>query len=203
MHLRPYRPADRDALAAVCLRTADAGGDATGLLDDDRLWGDVFAVPYAVREPERCTVLDDGGRVVGYVLGTRDTAGFVAWYREEWIPAVAGRYGALDPAPDSRTAQVLAMHLHPERMLQPGLEAHPAHLHIDLLPEAQRQGWGRALIRTFLDGLARDGVTGVHLGMARSNEPARAFYGALGFTEAPVADDPDSTTLVRSTASVP
>lgn len=199
MQLRPFRPADRDDLAEVCVRTADAGGDARGLLRDDRLWGDVFAVPYAVHEPERCTVLDDGGRVVGYVLGTRDTAAFADWYRREWIPAVADRWGTAEPTGDDPADRILRLHLHPERMVHPELAAHPAHLHIDLLPAAQRQGWGRRLIEAFLAGLARDGVGGVHLGMARANRSARAFYEALGFSEAPVDDGPESTILVRGT----
>lgn len=199
MHVRAFRPADRDALADVCVRTADAGADARGRLDDDRLWGDVFALPYATREPERCSVLEDGRRVVGYVLGTRDTSAFAAWYRDTWIPAVADRWGTEEPDGDDGTARILRLHLHPERMVHPELAAHPAHLHIDLLPEAQRQGWGRALIATFLAGLARDGVEGVHLGMARANRPARAFYEALGFAEAPVDDDPGSAILVRRT----
>jgi hypothetical protein len=29
--IRPYRPADRDALYAICIRTGDAGRDATAL----------------------------------------------------------------------------------------------------------------------------------------------------------------------------
>ncbi|MEK8229200.1 hypothetical protein NKG05_29685 [Oerskovia sp. M15] len=41
--IRPYRPSDRDDLYDVCVRTADAGGDARGTYADDELMGDLFA----------------------------------------------------------------------------------------------------------------------------------------------------------------
>ena len=44
--IRPYRPADREAIAAVCLRTAAGGGDATGVYSDDALMPEVYALPY-------------------------------------------------------------------------------------------------------------------------------------------------------------
>ena len=37
--IRPYLPTDRAALYEICVQTADAGGDATGILSDDSLWG--------------------------------------------------------------------------------------------------------------------------------------------------------------------
>ena len=44
--IRPYRPADHDAVYDVCVRTADAGGDARGLYHSDDLMPDLFAGPY-------------------------------------------------------------------------------------------------------------------------------------------------------------
>jgi ribosomal protein S18 acetylase RimI-like enzyme len=58
----------------------------------------------------------------------------------------------------------------------------PAHLHIDLLPEAQKQGWGRKLIERFIANLRTHGVTGVHLGVGAKNTNAIAFYERVGFT---------------------
>ena len=50
--IRPYRPADLGAVYDICVRTADAGGDARGLYSSDRLMGDIFAAPYVTLEPE-------------------------------------------------------------------------------------------------------------------------------------------------------
>ena len=70
--IRSYRPDDLDALYEICLRTGDAGGDASSLLEDPRLLGDIYAAPYAHLQPEHAFVVDDGtGRAGGYVLGAR------------------------------------------------------------------------------------------------------------------------------------
>ncbi len=58
---------------------------------------------------------------------------------------------------------------------------YPAHLHIDLLPSAQGQGWGRALMDRFLAQVRSAGARGVHLGVATVNRGAAAFYTRLGF----------------------
>ncbi len=199
--VRPYRPADLPALYDICLRTADAGEDATGRYPaaDHELPGAIFAAPYAVLEPGLVFVLDDGhGRAVGYVLGAGDTADFVRRFRAEWLPTVSGRWPvpAREPATPS---EVMAHLLHtPERMLVPLLADHPAHLHIDLLPDFQRAGHGRRLMTAFLAALAARGVPGVHLSMITANTRARAFYDRMGFRELR-EPDPVVTYLGRPT----
>ena len=199
--IRAYRPADLDAVYDICVRTADAGGDARGQYSSDTLMGDIFAAPYVTLEPEHAHLLDDGtGNAVGYVLGTADTARFAQRYRDEWLPATAGRYPHPAEPPVTREDSMLWLHEHPERMLVPELADYPAHLHIDLLPEWQGRGWGRGLISAFLAGLRAAGVPRVHLGMAVTNVSARAFYDRLGFTEIPVPGATTVTYLGRGTA---
>ncbi|KXK59315.1 GCN5 family acetyltransferase [Micromonospora rosaria] len=206
--VRPYAPTDLAAVYDICVRTADAGGDARGQYASDLLMGDVYAAPYVTLEPEHAHILDDGtGRAVGYVVGTADTPTFVRRYRAEWIPRVAGRYPPPADPPVTPEDVLLAVHHHPEGRLVPALAAYPAHLHIDLLPDWQGRGLGRRLMARFLAGLRAAGVPAVHLGMAAGNTGARRFYERLGFTEAPLpAGDPllgpDRSTLylVRSTA---
>ncbi|MCZ9343187.1 GNAT family N-acetyltransferase, partial [Streptomyces sp. TRM76130] len=90
------------------------------------------------------------------------------------------------------------------RMVVPELAAHPAHLHIDLLPEWQGRGYGRALTHTFLRALRQRAVPSVHLVMATANTPARAFYDRLGFREIAVASfGPDTVALGRTTEADP
>jgi ribosomal protein S18 acetylase RimI-like enzyme len=200
--IRAYRPSDLDAVYDICIRTGDGGADARGQYTDDRLLGDVFAAPYVTLEPEHAHVLDDGtGTAVGYILGTADTARFVRRYREEWLPGTAGRYPAPADPPVTSDDNMLALLHYPERMLVAEMAAHPAHLHIDLLPEWQGKGWGRELIASFLAGLRAAGVARVHLSMLTSNVAARAFYDRLGFTEVQVADPGPVTYLVRGTGA--
>lgn len=197
---RAYHPDDRAALSDICIRTAAGGGDARGLYPDSELVPSIFATPYAVLEPDLTFVLDDGtGRAVGYILGTADTPRFVKQFREQWLPRVEDRYPRPEGPPRSPTDEMTALLHDPERMVLPELAAHPAHLHIDLLPDWQRKGYGRDLMRTFLAALNTRGVAGVHLSMLTANTPARAFYDRLGFTDMYVPDPGPVTYLVRGT----
>ena len=197
--IRPYRPADLDAVYDICVRTADAGGDARGMYSDDRLMGDLFAAPYVTLEPAVAHILDDGtGAAVGYVVGTADTQRFARRYRDEWLP-VADRPEPPEP-PVTPEENMLSLHHHPERMIVPELAGYPAHLHIDLLPEWQGRGFGRGLIGAFLKGVHKAGARRVHLGMVPSSLGARKFYERLGFVEIPLAD-PGSLYLGRDTYS--
>ena len=201
--IRHFRDSDEAAMREICMRTAAAGRDATDLYRDQDLIPDIFAIPYAVLEPEFAFVADDGGRAVGYIVGTPDTPRFVQRFREEWLPRVAHLHipptGRVDFDADPDGSMATLLH-DPERMLEPGLAAYPAHLHIDLLPRAQGKGAGRALMTAFLAAVHAAGVDAVHLSMTPSNTGARAFYDRLGFTEIRLPGQPDSMTyLVRPT----
>lgn len=50
-------------------------------------------------------------------------------------------------------------------------------------PGQRRRGVGRALLEWLLDSARTAGIASVHLELRASNEAARAFYRALGFTE--------------------
>lgn len=181
VEIRLYRPADRADVYNVCVRTAAAGGDATGIYSSDDLMPDVFAGPYLAFQPDLAFVVDVGDRVAGYVIAAADTRAFVERVRQEWVPTFASKY----PEPSPTDAPIVAMGVDPERMLVPEVDEYPAHLHIDLLPELQGQGCGRALIDTLRAELARRGIPGLHLTMDPANLPARAFYDRLGFVELP------------------
>jgi GNAT superfamily N-acetyltransferase len=193
--IRPYREADHDAVYDVCVRTGDAGGDARGKYHSDDLIPDLFAGPYLFLEPGFAFVLDDGNRAVGYVIGTPDTAAFARAYRARWIPRLAGRYPPPhqgpppDPGPPgSPDEEMLALHYRPERMIWPGQQEYPAHLHIDLLPPFQGAGYGRALMETFYAAAAGAGAAGVHVTVLKANTRALGFYDRLGFRPLEIAE---------------
>jgi GNAT superfamily N-acetyltransferase len=196
--IRRYEQQDLEDLYEICVRTANAGGDARGMYDSDKLVGDIFAAPYAILEPDLAFVLDDGGPV-GYVLGTADTAAFARKYRERWIPTTRGRYEEPRSAPTTPTERMLAAHFNPERMLvEEAITGYPAHLHIDLLPPYQRQGYGRQLIVTWLGAARAAGAPAVHVSMITANVRVRPFYDRLKFHPIPVGD-PNLIYLGRST----
>ncbi|WP_060885934.1 GNAT family N-acetyltransferase [Streptomyces caniscabiei] len=199
--VRPYRPEDLDAVHDICVRTAHYGGDSRPHYRNPDIFPATFATPYTELEPELAFVLDDGrGRAVGYILGTADTPAFVEAFRTRWLPRVGERFPPPAGPTTTPDAEIVRLLHHPERMVLPELAAHPAHLHIDLLPDRQGRGHGRDLMRTFLHALRTRGVPAVHLSMLTANTPARAFYDRLGFHEIEVPDPGPVTYLGRTTA---
>ncbi len=178
--IRPYRPADRDAVYAICLGTGDAGGDASALYRDPELIGHVYAGPYLALEPDLCFVLADRDRLVGYVLGTRDSPRFEAACERDWFSPLRVRYPMPDAAETGRDARMKRL-IHAGYRADPALAAWPAHLHIDLLPAAQGRGWGARLLQRFLDRLRELDTAGVHALTGPANPRAMAFYGRSGF----------------------
>jgi ribosomal protein S18 acetylase RimI-like enzyme len=181
--IRPYRPGDEPALASICLRTAAGGDDATGMLDDDELWASLFVLPYLEHDPDLAFVVEsDSGEPTGYVVATGDSDAFELWFRDVWWPRFSERW----PEPNQQlTEQDRLLRYAYDRRGEPGAFAvkFPAHLHIDLLPELQRQGFGRRLIEALQDALRAQGVDGLHVVARIDNHGAVAFYVRLGFTE--------------------
>ncbi|HEU5100297.1 MAG TPA: GNAT family N-acetyltransferase [Roseiflexaceae bacterium] len=178
--IRQCRPDDVQALNQICLLTGDSGADASQLYRDPTLLGQYYAAPYAVLEPDLAFALVRQDIPYGYVLGARDSADFYARREREWFPALRERYPQPDPADDSPDAQIIRL-FYREQRADTAQAEYPAHLHIDILPEAQGQGWGRRLIETLLDRMRALDVAGVHLHVGKQNARAIGFYRRVGF----------------------
>ena len=179
--IRPARPDDLDAIYEICLRTSDAGQDATVLHADPRLPGHVWAGAYPTLEPERAYVLvGDDDVAIGYVLGALDTVEFERRQEAEWWPPLRERYPLGTGETEADRAMIALIH-EPLRADRDLARRYPSHLHIDLLPAAQGRGAGRRLIETLADALTAAGSTGLHLGVDARNERAIGFYEAVGF----------------------
>ncbi|MBO0661111.1 GNAT family N-acetyltransferase [Jiella sp. MQZ9-1] len=178
--IRPAVDDDADALFDICLKTADAGADASALFGDPRLPGYIWSVPYLKLAPEFAYVLADGLRTIGYVLAVADTARFEDELEKTWWPQVRRAVADLPPRRPN-DAQALERIAAPRRSPQWLLTDYPAHLHINILPIRQSSGWGRKMVNKTLDALSSAHVPGVHVGLHPLNERARSFYSHLGF----------------------
>jgi ribosomal protein S18 acetylase RimI-like enzyme len=183
--IRPYHPNNMDALYRICLETGDTGEDATHLYTDPKLLGENYAAPYATHEPDLTFVLEDGGGVCGYILGTLETETFDRWLEAEWFPPLRERYP--QPTGDreawTRDERIIQQFYEARSFNAALLGEYPSHLHIDLLSRAQGNGNGRALMETFLAALREKGSPGVHLGTSPQNVRAERFYLKMGFKE--------------------
>lgn len=186
-NLRPASPADLPALYEVCLQTGDGGADATGRFSDPAWLGHRFVGPYVHLEPGFSWTLEDATGPCGYLLGAPDSQGFARRFEQEWMPRVASEFRELVQrhplALSTLEAEQRRWFAHRQWVFPQPLNRYPAHLHVDLLPRVQGQGFGRAMIPRILEAMTVAGVPGVHLGMHPDNHRALNFYQSLGFIE--------------------
>ena len=136
---------------------------------------------------------DDEGEVAGYVLTAFDTVQFEKEMEEEWLPKYRDKYPLPVSSPDSpvyasspppKDADIRYINVihNPHRSHPAALAYSPAHMHINIMPEYQRQGYGRELIGQLVRWLQEEkGLERMWLGMDPRNVSAKKFYERLGF----------------------
>jgi ribosomal protein S18 acetylase RimI-like enzyme len=181
--IRAYRTGDRQAVRDVCWETAYLGERIDFLYEDRESWADLFTSYYTDEEPESSWVVTaSDGRVVGYLLGCTDTRrAFSEWQvalrhhltRFLWArPGTAGFWW--------RVAWDRLLDSHPAAP-RVDLSRHPAHVHIDLLPEARGRGMGPALFDTWHAHLRQLGVRGTHCQVLADNTRIVGLLTRLGY----------------------
>ncbi|MFD1747463.1 GNAT family N-acetyltransferase [Rhizobium helianthi] len=180
--IRNAQPSDEAAILDICLRTSDSGRDGSRHYTDARLPGFVWALPYVRFCPENAFVLTQRGVVMGYCVAAPDTSVYEDWLEAAWWPFLQEELRDFS-AETAEDETVLSYIRGTARTSADVTDRYPAHLHINLLPEAQNSGNGSALLRHQLDALRKLGVTGVHLGVNEHNEKVVGFYAKFGFVE--------------------
>ncbi|CAE6383057.1 unnamed protein product [Rhizoctonia solani] len=190
--VRPVTTADRPILSRICLLTGDAGQSAEGQYHYPELLGLVYAEPYAVVEPWFGFVMANEGTgvVVGYMIGTPDTRLFEKNIEKDWYEELRKKY-TKDPYPEGSTPSdkhmINVIH-NPDTAPEEVIAVSQPHIHIDLLPAAQGQGWGTKLIGKAVEYLKKQGKDSLFVGIDSRNARARSFYLAIGFESVKTAD---------------
>ncbi len=184
--IRDYRPGDEAAAYYVCLKTGNQGDDGEPYYrEDPDALGRIFTGPYMRFEPELALMLEDEQGVCGYALGALDSRQFYDRYEKEWRPELCERFPDPpgDPSSWTRVQAIHHLYHHPDYYCPEPYDEYPAHLHIDLMPRAHRQGYGTRMMNELIERIRAKGAPGVHLGMAASNDRAHQFYLTLGFAD--------------------
>lgn len=175
----------------ICLKTGLNGSDASAFLSDKYIVGQYYAAPYLHFEIDSCFILERQTIPLGYIIGTSSITDFNKWMNEKWLPKIRKNYPA-DLNPKSDFEKFLIDTIHSDCKLPGFLHNFPSQLHIDILPEAQKMGFGRKLISNFIRKQKEKGSSGLHLGVGLENTDAIQFYEAIGFSELKV----DSKALI-------
>ena len=191
--IRRARKSDIEGIVHVCYKTGYMGEDATPYFSDKKLFGYMFSQYYPEYEPEHCFVAVDKGKVVGYILGSPNSERQDKMFMTRMIPRIIFRLLFITPLRYfstfknfSKNAAIALKYMklrgHPKNMPHEKIdEQFPAHLHIDILDDYQRQGLGGKLIRTFEKHMKKLKVKGIHLGTSEKNIKARPFYKKMGY----------------------
>ncbi|MDR2758757.1 MAG: GNAT family N-acetyltransferase [Spirochaetaceae bacterium] len=188
MLIRPSVESDVPYLYDICLKTGDAGKDASAQFHDPHLLGHYYAAPYLFFDRHLCFVIEEDYIPQGYIVAAGDSFAFYQWMEETWMPPLRRRYAAPFPqewaksAYEQRLIDQLQQSVIPSETAFPWLSRYPAHLHINLLPAVQGKGQGKALMNTLFAGLGQKKIPGVYLGVVTTNTGAIGFYNKIGFS---------------------
>ncbi|WP_245588520.1 GNAT family N-acetyltransferase [Deinococcus pimensis] len=180
--VRPALAGDLDVIGRIAYLTGYFGESASRYFPDERLFRHLWVNPYYL-VPQQVSVrfvADVPGETLGYIVGVTDQVAYERALRFTLLRQVLpnllrGRYRALPGCVPYLTRISLFPTPHAPR------GAYPAHLHLNLLPEARGLGLGRALLTAFVDELRARGVPGVQLSTTAENEAALALYAKAGF----------------------
>lgn len=185
MRVRGFDDHDRTELRALFAR---AGRDSP----TESLWGHidseaaVYLDPYMDLEPASLFVAEHDGALVGYLTGCVDTEAFPSEdtritealrrhrpFRSRQAAAFFGR-SMIDAAAATLRRTPTAGDVHDPRW--------PAHLHINVAPEARGTGAATGLMDAWFDRLRTEQVPGCHLQTLVENVRAARFFERMGFT---------------------
>lgn len=166
--IRLYKTSDREQIRNICHLTATD----PAYVADKELVATLYAEYYTDFEPENIFVVarEEDDVAVGYILCAENYKNYIKNSKKTILPKVKKM--------NKGQAFLHRLGFIQERYLA---GKYPAHLHIDILPEAQRQGFGTKLVDTLVAHLKAKGIKGVHLGVGGTNEMGISFYKKYGF----------------------
>ncbi|WP_119731404.1 GNAT family N-acetyltransferase [Thermomonospora amylolytica] len=186
MEIRTFTEADREELRKLFERAGEGAPTAS-------LWGHaeseaaIYLYPYMELEPESLFIAVDDGVMVGYLTGCLDTSSFPS--EDKLLEQAVRRHRLLlRPRPMAFFARTLIDTAWAAIRRQPTAsgftdERWPAHLHINVAPEARGKGAADGLMRAWQDRLRQAGSPGCHLQTLVENTRAVRFFERMGFVK--------------------
>ncbi|MDL4816161.1 GNAT family N-acetyltransferase [Actinomadura opuntiae] len=184
--VRAFTESDRTELLALFGRARE-GSPSASVWGHEESEAAIYLTPYMDREPESLFVAESGGRLVGCLTGCPDSSRLPS-EEERTLQAIRRHRLMLRPRLAAFFARSTADLLWAAARRRPRATAFedarwPAHLHINLVPEARGTGAAENLMTAWFDRLRSIGSPGCHLQTLCENTRAVAFFRRMGFTE--------------------
>jgi hypothetical protein len=162
--VRPYRPADRKAVRALCCDTGFLGKPIDPVFEDRELFADFFTNYYLRHEPDSAFVVSAGDTVQGYLLGSRyplrhQIFGLMQNLLEAFRVLV--RYPGYNPASRNFIRWIISRAWREV----PAAPRSIGHFHINILPGVRSIAVFRELLETYFQFLYRHGIKQIHAQM--------------------------------------
>lgn len=170
MEIRHYRESDKEDLRYICRATA--GKEWSSTKKTLQAVTIIFNDYFTEQEPENVFVLaDDNDKAVGYILCSTDYKKYMKLNRTIYKKR-ARKVGFIFPITLDGILFLLWT-----------IRKRPVHLHLDILPDYQRQGWGTKLINTLCDHLRSKGINHLSIYGMDKNSAGYKMYTKYGFKE--------------------
>ncbi|WP_438015127.1 GNAT family N-acetyltransferase [Sorangium sp. So ce315] len=185
MHVRSYRPSDHQALRAL-FACAGEGSPTASLWQHPTSEAALYLEPYLRADPDSVFLALVDDVPVGYLTGCPDSSRLPSAaelmarvIKEDRLitrrgPAIFFARSVVDVV----SARLWRVTTADEGFPDPRW---PAHLHINVAPEARRSGAGRALMEAWFERLRAHRVPGCYLQTVVQSEPAIGFFERMGF----------------------
>jgi len=159
--IRSYRASDREAVRRLCCQTGFLGEPIDPVYEDRELFADFLTTYYTDKEPESSFVLEIGGEICGYLLGSRKPLRnqFYSFHQNiRLFVRALTRYSGYN---DRSRRFIRWMISHGWREV-PAAPRRTPHFHINLLADARKMSTTRALMSAYLSYLYRCGEKRVY-----------------------------------------
>ena len=148
------------------------------------LFADYWMNYYTDYEPESAFVAEMDGKIVGYLVGCKDTSIQQEVLKREIMPRIRRKLFTLKYRITKRLCNYLWRYLRSMwrgEFADESIGPFPAHLHMNLSASFRSGGIGSKLVSAYLDYLRENNIKGVHLGTTTANKMAVPFYRKCGF----------------------
>jgi GNAT superfamily N-acetyltransferase len=200
--IRRYKPEDRAAIRRICCDTGFLGNPIEAIFSDREVFADLFTNPYLNYGAEWAWVADEGGRVVGYLLGSVspsfDYTLMYSGFQTAMKMIARAAKGCYAGHPRSRHfIRWLFTNGYRE---QPKHPDNAAHLHLNVDKSYRGHGLGLRLWQAFEEQLDRAGIRNCYGAFfSRPRRRPEAAYSRLGFS----VFDRKATTIFQPEVSEP